>query len=174
MRLSRKNIRLPAGSYVGQRLYFVTICCEERRPLFADAQLVSRSLTRLNETSIACRFAVHAFCFMPDHLHLLTEGLGADSSLRIFLSRFKQFTAFEHQQKSGERLWQAKYYDYVLRKDAEMEAVAWYIWMNPVRKGLCTDPRDFPHSGSMTMPWPQGPHATKQWTPPWQQKNLPG
>ncbi|MDE3136348.1 MAG: transposase [Acidobacteriota bacterium] len=174
MRFTRKNIRLASGSYIGQRHYFVTICCEERRPVFADEQPVLRCLTRLNETSVASRFAVHAFCFMPDHLHLLAEGLGTESSLRSFLSPFKQRTAFEYKRKTGARLWQAKYYDCILRKSAEMEAVAWYIWMNPVRKGLCADPRDFAHSGSMTMPWPLGACARKQWVPPWKPKSLPG
>ena len=174
MRFTRKSIRLPAGSYVGPRIYFVTICCEGRKPALADAEWVSRCIVRLREASTASLFSVHAYCFMPDHVHLLAEGRGAESSLRAFLSRFKQFTAFEYQRKTGTRLWQTKFYDYVLRQDAEMDAVAWYIWMNPVRKGLCGDPREFPHSGSMTMPWPQSPAAASEWSPPWKPKPLPG
>jgi putative transposase len=175
VRFARKNIRLPSGSYIGQRLYFVTICCEQRRPIFADAQWVSHCLANLKKTSAACGFALHAFCFMPDHVHLLAEGLGVESSLRTFLSRFKQVTGFEYRQRAGKKLWQAKYYDYVLRKDVEMEGVACYIWMNPVRKGLGAASRDYPHSGSMTMPWPQIPRATSgEWAPPWKQNNVPG
>ena len=122
MRFTRKSIRLPAGSYVGPRIYFVTICCEGRKPALADAEWVSRCIVRLREASTASLFSVHAYCFMPDHVHLLAEGRGAESSLRAFLSRFKQFTAFEYQRKTGTRLWQTKFYDYVLRQDAEMDA----------------------------------------------------
>lgn len=174
MRFTRKNIRLPHGNYRGKRIYFVTICCHERKAVFANDVWVSRCIARLRRVSAAKGFAVHAFCFMPDHVHFLAEGLGEESSLLAFVSRFKQFTAFDYQRKTGSRLWQPKFYDHVLRQDIAMDAVAWYIWTNPVRKGLCGEPREFPYSGSMTMIWPRKPSTMELWTPPWKANTVPG
>ena len=84
-----------------------------------------------------------------------------------FVYRFKQKTAFEYRRKFGVPLWQVKFYDHILRSDVAMEDVAWYIWMNPVRKGLSCDPWDYPHSGSFTMPWKKKAPAAEYWRPPW-------
>jgi REP element-mobilizing transposase RayT len=74
---------------------------------------------------------------MPDHVHRLVEGLKEDCDLARFVSAFKQQTGFVYQGKVRKRLWQTHYYDHVLRKAEGVERVAWYIWMNPVRKRIC-------------------------------------
>jgi hypothetical protein len=48
-----------------------------------------------------------------------------------------------------------------------MGDVAAYIWMNPVRKGLCQRPEDYPFLGTFTLPWPPGKALQTAWTPPW-------
>ena len=47
--------------------------------------------------------------------------------------------------------------------------MAWYIWLNPVRKGYCKQPQEYPYSGSFTeagkslfAAWPRG-----NWSPAW-------
>ncbi len=57
------------------------------------------------------------------------------------------------------------------------EDVAWYIWMNPVRRGLCREPREFRFSGSFTLPWRSKKSGNSSWTPPWKRESrndLPG
>ena len=41
-------------------------------------------------------------------------------------------------QTTSDPLWQKKFYDYILRPEDSPEQVAWYIWLNSIRKGLCT------------------------------------
>jgi hypothetical protein len=48
---------------------------------------------------------------------------------------------------------QKGFYDHILRPDDNADAVAWYIFNNPVRKGLVNDARDWPHSGSWMFDW---------------------
>jgi hypothetical protein len=36
-------------------------------------------------------------------------------------------------------------------KKSPIERLAAYIWMNPVRKGLCNGPLEYPHSGSRVV-----------------------
>jgi putative transposase len=170
----RKNIRLPAANYIGKRIYFVTICCHNRRPILRDTNVVSSMLSALSEISRHHEFSIHAYCFMPNHLHLLCDGLSDQSRLLDFVSRFKQHTAFEYHKNLNAPLWQERSYDHILRKADAMENVAWYIWMNPVRKGLCTDPKAFPFSGSLTMSWNLTNLPSSQWAPPWKKPKMPG
>jgi hypothetical protein len=45
------------------------------------------------------------------------------------------------------------FYDRILRATDAVETVAIYIWSNPVRKGLCAQPGQYPYSGSQTIDW---------------------
>ena len=45
-------------------------------------------------------------------------------------------------------MWQTGYFERVLRETDDTRAVVAYILDNPVRRGLVTDPRDYPLSGS--------------------------
>ena len=170
MAFLRKNIRLPVEHYTGKRIYFVTICTENHRPAFNNDSVVARILETLTTAAQNHKFAVHAYCFMPDHLHVLVEGLTDQSQLLQFIRSFKQTSAFAYTQTFRHRLWQRTYYDHVLRRDDAIADVAWYIWMNPIRKGLCQHYWEYPFSGSFTMPWRDRPQPLKSWQPPWKEK----
>jgi len=81
---------------------------------------------------------------MPDHFHALVEGLASDSDLLLFVRSFKQSSTRAFSGGNGIPLWQKKFYDHILRAEDSPEAVAWYIWMNPVRKGFCSEPDEYP------------------------------
>lgn len=111
---------------------------------------------------------------MPDHVHLLAAGADDASNLAKFVESFKQATAVEFARGSSGRLWQVKYYVRILRGGDSVDRVAWYIWLNPVRKGLCREPRDYPFLGSFTE---LGARLLKgsvaePWTPPWKGAGL--
>jgi putative transposase len=167
MRFRRKNIRLHPTRYRGRAWFFVTICCEEQARIFADSNKAQWLMEHLRRTAEKCHFAVHAFCAMPDHFHALVEGTIPESDLLLFVSIFKRATSLEYSGVSGSPLWQKKFYDHILRQNESPDAVAWYIWMNPVRKGLCSTPIEFPFSASFTERWEKRfpPHQT--WIPPW-------
>ena len=167
MSFRRKNIRLTANRYRGHAWYFITLCCESRRPIFSDSKNAQSLIDQLKRTAEKCRFAVHAFCVMPDHLHALVEGIAPDSDLQLFVSTFKRATSHEFSGGSGLPLWQKKFYDHILRPKESPEAVAWYIWMNPVCKGLCGQPNQFEFSGSFTKEWKEIAQPHDAWMPVW-------
>ena len=101
----------------------------------------------LLSTADAHGFRVWAYCFMPDHLHILLQGKGPDALLPVFVRDFKQRSSYVFRQRYGKALWQRSYYDHVLRKDEDIRSVARYIFENPVRKGMIEDFRQFPFSG---------------------------
>lgn len=104
---------------------------------------------------------------MPDHLHVLAKGTLDSSNLVSFANMFKQRTAHQFRREHHEALWQKRYYDHILRPRESIEAVACYIWMNPVRKGLCADPSAYPVSGSQTIDWIARSRVPSAWLPPW-------
>ena len=85
---------------------------------------------------------------MPDHLHMLVEGLEDRSDCRDFIKRAKQYSGFYFTRARGEKLWQRYGYERVLRNDEATLDVARYILRNPVRAGLVSDPRGYPFLGS--------------------------
>jgi putative transposase len=165
-----KNIRLDPNTYLGPKTYFVTLCCESRQPEFQSVERGRWLLDCLRQPVEKQQMALHAYCIMPDHVHVLLEGKKPSSNLLVFLKNFKQTTAYQFKQETGRPLWQKKFYDHILRADEKAEAVAWYIWLNPVRKGLCVRPEDYPLSGSFTMPWPQNHLPVELWVPYWKKR----
>lgn len=169
----RKSIRLPPATYFGKQTYFVTICANDRRPFLNDHSVGLRLIDNLIDAAANHHFLLHAYCLMPDHVHLLLEGREASSALVPFVHSFKQKTGFAHQSSTGEKLWQPRYYDHVLRDPADIEPIAWYIWLNPVRKNLCRAPQDYPFSGSQTLDWKSRYAPVQTWLPPWKPKSMP-
>ena len=92
---------------------------------------------------------------MPDHAHLLVEGLSESSDLRRFAKLAKQRSGGVFARRSDELLWQEGFYDRVLRESDDIEGVARYIIGNPVRAGLVASPAEYPHIGSDVWPLDQ-------------------
>jgi putative transposase len=164
----RKNIRLPASRYVGQHWYFLTMVVEGRDPRLSNPSLVAEHLSLLATDAQSRHFEIPAYCFMPDHLHILTNGTQGDSDLLRFADRFKQDSAYAYKQQNEQRLWQKKFHDHILRANEHWESIACYIWLNPVRKGLCQRAEDWPYSGSLTLDWRRLlAVGLDPWVPPW-------
>jgi putative transposase len=88
----KASVRLRGESYVGFRRYFLTLCTAERKLWFADESVVAFARSLLLQTAVDNTFALDAYCFMPDHLHILAEGLEQPADLCRFVSIFKQRT----------------------------------------------------------------------------------
>src|SRR5262249_10314612 len=129
--------------------YFVTICCDGNAPLLQTVEVGEAVVEELTRTAGRQSFAIVAHCAMPNHLHFLARGRSADSDLVKFVSAFKQKTGFEYQKRAVKRWWQPKYFEHILRKEEDLEGVAFYIWNTPVRAGICEKAIDYPLSGSM-------------------------
>jgi putative transposase len=172
MEFTRKAHRLDPREYLGQKWSFVTMCCENRKPVFLNSDRADWIVEMLRSESTLHQFLVDAYCVMPDHLHFLVFGKTPTSNLRVLAKSFKQKTGYVYQQEARVKLWQRNYYDHVLRANEGSRHVAAYIWMNPVRKGLCKNFEEYPFSGSFIRPWKTGA-VVGDWTPPWKQRQMP-
>ena len=150
LRQRKPSPRLTNFDYRGSYAYSITCSTEQRKPYFKQKAIVDSILLTLKETSKEIGFNIYAYCFMPDHLHLLLVG-EEDSSLHKFMKLFKQRSSFVFRKAYGNSLWQRSYYDHILRKEEALNDVALYIFNNPVRKGLVTNYKGYPFSGSFVF-----------------------
>jgi putative transposase len=163
----RKAIRTSPELYTGRGWYFLTACTQGRAPIFANPPF-ARAISRYFLAAAATEnFCLHAWCIMPDHVHLLVEGQAMECRVFRFMQRWKGGSTLSFRKRFGRGLWQRAYYDHILRPKESPDPFAWYIWMNPVRKGLCRVPEEYPWSGSLTIDWKRRKPPTDPWIPPW-------
>ena len=159
---------MPQREYLGTKIHFVTLCCDKRVPLFAGAERAGHVVGAVRNCAGSAGFLLHAFCVMPDHVHVLVEGRDASSDAADYVRRVKQQTGFLFRDSSVKRVWQRSYYDHILRSAEDCDGIAWYIWMNPVRKGIVQVAWEYEFSGSETVDWPPwNAKMADAWTPPW-------
>jgi len=143
-----RPVHLKSFDYVGLQRYALTFCTNQRAKIFTKSDRVETVLTQILRAASDEGFAIVAYCFMPDHLHLLVLAERETSNCLRFITRAKQFSGFYYKQRCGERLWQRYGFERVLRKDEHTLVVARYILENPLRAGLAQRVEDYPFVGS--------------------------
>ena len=143
--------RLEGFSYVGCQRYFLTACTFDRRRHFTKKPIVDVAYGEFLRTSAEFGFAILAYCFMPDHAHLLVEGSTEGADFRGFAALSKQLSGYAVRTLITGRLWQKGYFERVLRDEDDTFNVARYVVDNPVRAGLVRSPADYPFLGSAVL-----------------------
>jgi putative transposase len=110
-----------------------------------DAFLLALEATRL-------RFAmlVYGYVVMPEHVHLLVSEPAAKMLSRT-VQLLKTSVSIEArkrgQREAGELpFWQTRYFDHNVRNYEGFVTQLRYIHRNPVKRGLCAKPEDWPWS----------------------------
>jgi len=162
---SRRPLRLDRSLYVGLRAYFLTICAFKARKAFADGETASATCEQFLRTASTERFAVLAYCLMPDHFHALVEAEQDNCDFVRLVDRFKQQTGLAYRRCTGNTLWQPRYFDRILRDDDAPIAVAGYVIGNPLRAGLCNRPEDYRYLGSSRYSLQEIMASVQTWSP---------
>ena len=135
-------------SYIGKYQYSLRFCTHERARYFTDSEVVALVYAQILRAARRFAFEITAYCFMPDHVHLLVRAYTDSSDLRAFIRAAKQYSGYYFAQSKKTRLWQRYGYEHVLRSDFERAATIRYIVDNPVVAGLVADPSAYAHLGS--------------------------
>ena len=146
--MARHPHRLQRRRYIGAYTHFLTACVYDRQEAFRDHELALETTEQLLLTCRKHGFAVFAHTLMPDHVHVLFQGLRQDSDFLKCLNRWRQLSGYWHRQKTGRYLWQEGYWDFTLRDDDSLLSIGSYIVNNPVVAGLAASPTEYPFSGS--------------------------
>ncbi|MBI2482715.1 transposase [Candidatus Uhrbacteria bacterium] len=152
--LRRKHIRLSPDRYADPAsVVSVIVAVRDRNPIFGNAAFSCACHRALCGYFEQRHITVFAWVLMPDHAHFCLSP-HVDHSVMQVISDIKQSTtriAWSHGIQG--QIWQRSFYDHFLRLDEDIEAVCRYIWMNPVRKGICAAPELYPYSGSTVFDW---------------------
>ena len=140
--------RLKGFTYEGYASYFLTFCVRARRCAFVRPVVVEATLAQFRLAASDEQFALLAYCFMPDHAHLLIEGLAQTSSLQRFAQAAKRRSGSVYARRGDGALWQEGYYERVLRSSEDAKRIARYILENPVRARLVASPSEYAFLGS--------------------------
>jgi len=141
---------LATFNYVGAFAYLLTFCTFERNRLFVTPDSVAIVHEQILRVCAADGFQIDAYCYMPDHVHMVITAMASDSDLRKFITRAKQAAGFYFKKAMRQRLWQRYGYERVLRDDEEKIAFIRYVILNPIRAGLVESSLDYRFWGSST------------------------
>ncbi|AQG80816.1 REP-associated tyrosine transposase [Spirosoma montaniterrae] len=111
----------------------------------AVAQIVEESIRYRNGK----HFALHAYCVMPNHVHLLVTNEQTDMPFHRVLGSMKANSAKAinlHLNRVGQPVWATESYDHVVRNGKSFERIISYIIHNPVKAGLVMKWQDWPHT----------------------------
>jgi REP element-mobilizing transposase RayT len=113
--------------------------CWLKRP--GIAELVARALNFFDGE----RYDLRAWVIMPNHVHAVVWPR-PNHALSEILHSWKSFTAKQANkllQRTDPHFWQKESYDHWIRDDDERERLCSYITNNPVKAGLCKEPKDW-------------------------------
>ena len=124
--------------------HFVTFSCYRRQAKFTSD--VSRRVfeTALERVRRSFHLRVYGYVIMPEHVHLLVSEPERET-LAVALKSLKQGVA-RRLIGGGEHFWQKRYYDFNVRNSRQFIEKLRYIHRNPVKRGLCERPEDWPWS----------------------------
>ncbi len=154
--------------------YFFTVNLLRRR---AEPLLIRHiDVLRRSVGSVIRRypFSIHGWVVLPDHMHCVIELPEGDANFALrwrlikigfskALPRVERLSAVRA--RRGERaIWQRRYWEHLIRDEADFQAYMDYVHFNPMKHGLVKTVADWPYStfhrlverGMYTRDWAGG------------------
>src|SRR6185437_9429129 len=128
--------------------YFATSQTWERRSLFQTTELAELLLSTLKHYRREDKYLLHEFVLMPNHFHVII------TTNQITLEKAMQFIkgGFSHRVRQTGRtnleVWQKGFTDHRIRDSEDYFRHQEYLWLNPVKANLCSQPADFLYSSA--------------------------
>ncbi|WP_047238657.1 REP-associated tyrosine transposase [Chromobacterium subtsugae] len=141
---------MPGGTW------FFTVALLQRR----DNDLLVRHIDALRQavrdTRRAHPFLIHGWVVLPEHLHCVLELPPGDCDFALRWRLIKM--GFSKRLAAGERvsasrrqrrergIWQRRYWEHLIRDEADLAAHLDYLHFNPVKHGWAARVEDWPYS----------------------------
>lgn len=143
-----------AWSPGGTWFFTVTLLERHNNPLltqYIDVLRQAVARTRADDT-----FVIHAWVVLPDHLHCVIELLEGDTDFslrwRLIKARFSraipniQWRNAARQRRGERAIWQRRFWEHLIRDQADFNAHMDYVHINPVKHGLVKSVVEWPYS----------------------------
>lgn len=135
--------------------WFFTVNLLERR-LGLLVEHIEALRSTVSQTRRRYPFEVNAVVVLPDHIHtvwtLPPDDADFSTRWRLIKTRFvkalpKQERLSTVRQARGERgIWQRRFWEHLIRDEADYARHIEYCYINPLKHGLVSRVRDWPHS----------------------------
>jgi putative transposase len=134
--------------------FFTVNLLDRRQTLLVDHVMALREAVAA--TQQIHDFEIGAFVALPDHLHAIwklpTGDCDFSTRWRLIKTRFAKTLPREERRSAvrvarNERgIWQRRFWEHLIRDEADHTRHVEYCWINPLKHGLVTRVRDWPHS----------------------------
>ena len=137
--------------------YHVMSRGNERRAVFREEADYELFLETLKDASERFDVLVHAWCLMPNHLHLLIQT--KDSNLSSFMKRLLGVYTirFNRKHKRHGHLFQGRYKALLVDQDNYFLQLSRYVHLNPMKAKLSDRPENYPWSSMRFFLTQDGP-----------------
>jgi len=128
-------------------LYHVIVRGNQRRKTFLNDQDYLTYLERLARYRKKYNYSIHAYCLMPNHVHLLVES--SNQPLAKFMQGLQQSYSqyFNLRHRKVGHVFQGRYKAIICKRDEYLLELIRYIHLNPVRSRIIKSPEQYRYSG---------------------------
>lgn len=145
-------------------LYFITSVTQNRLPVFRTDKLKQVLADAFNEVRTSSGIKIFAYVIMPDHYHIITDGLRKDSDVLRFLNGISARRVINYLKENGHvpsleklrrnsslgthqySLWEHHSNTFLITSEQMLMKKAHYIHQNPVEEGLVTEGSEYLYS----------------------------
>ncbi len=130
--------------------YFLTITTHHRRPVLDNEKVHDAFIHFASRGHSEHGVAAGRYVIMPDHLHLFVCLPETGFPLVRWAGGLKRQLGTVLSTEAGVGpVWQRGFFDHVIRNHESYSEKWEYVRQNPVRKGLCAQPEDWPWQGEV-------------------------
>ena len=136
-----RRLRWPGGTY------FFTVVCADRQWLFREPRHVAALCDALRSVRACDPFETLALVVMPDHLHCIWRLPQGDANFSVRWEWVKKRTARTlHCGAPAPSVWRPRFWEHLIRDEADLARHVDYIHFNPVKHGLARRPGEWRYS----------------------------
>ncbi|MEW5755412.1 MAG: transposase [Pseudomonadota bacterium] len=129
--------------YVPGGTYFFTQVTHQRRDLFRNPAHIERLRAAFQYVNQRRPFRQLALVVLPDHLHCIWRLPPDDAD---FSTRWQMVKTCFSRGLPIKPVWQSRFWEHLIRDEDDLRAHLDYLHFNPVKHGLVSHPRGWPHS----------------------------
>ena len=136
--------------YIPNAIVFITAVTHRRQPYLAHEDDLALFWQTLRRVQTLHPFHLLAYVTLPEHFHWLLWVQDKNGDFSKVLQSVKRNYALNykraHEITAPLKLWQARFWDHVIRDERDLERHVDYIHYNPVKHGYVQRPEDWAQS----------------------------
>jgi putative transposase len=144
---------------IANGIYHVTARGNRLQPIYLDDDDQRLFLALVGKVARRHEWPCLAFCLMTNHYHLILRTPNADLSVGMHQLNGKYARWFNERHGLQGHVFEKRFGAVLVEGDGHLLEVFRYLFLNPVRAGLCSEPRAWQWSSYNAMLGGRGPLA---------------